>query len=78
MRDQYTINSVLGFDLKSNVLVEENGTTKVLSGGIKSTYRPDNIEGRVQIGVKCCNFKWFTTFNHDLFNKLLDYRQRND
>ena len=78
MRDPYTINSVLGFDLKSNVLVEENGTTKVLSGGIKSTFVPDNTEGRVQIGVKCCNFKWITTFNHDLFNKLLDYRQRND
>jgi hypothetical protein len=78
MKDSYTINSVLGFDLKSDIVLEENGTTKVLSGGIKSTYHPDDSEGRVEIGSKCCNFKWFTTFNQDLFNKLLDYKQRND
>jgi len=78
MKDQYTISSVLGFDLKSDIVVEEKGTARILSGGIKSTCLPNDTEGRVQIGAKCCNFKWFTTFNHELFNKLLDYRQRND
>jgi hypothetical protein len=78
MKDQYIINSVLGFDLKSNIVIEENGTTKILTGGIKSTCVPENTNDRVKIGAKCCNFKWFTTFNHELFNKLLDYRQRND
>ena len=70
------ITSVIGFNLKDTVIevVEENGEVKLLKGGIKSTvseYEPQPIIH------KECNTRWFTTFNHDLLNKIKDHHKIN-
>lgn len=72
------ISSVLGFDLNAELHVpQEDGTCKILSGGLKSSVFPDNIEGRVIIGKNVGNINKFTTFNQALFEKIKDYQKEN-
>ena len=78
MVDETLISSVLGFDLSAELHVpQEDGTCKILSGGLKSSVFPDDIEGRVIIGKNVGNINKFTTFNQALFEKIKDYQKEN-
>jgi hypothetical protein len=78
MVDETLISSVLGFDLSAELHVpQDDGTCKILSGGLKSSVFPDNIEGRVIIGKNVGNLNKFTTFNQALFEKIKDYQKEN-
>lgn len=78
MVDERLISSVLGFDLNAELHVpQEDGTCKILSGGLKSSVFPDDIEGRVIIGKNVGNINKFTTFNQALFEKIKDYQKEN-
>ena len=78
MNDEKLISSVLGFNLNAELQVpQEDGTCKILSGGLSSSVFPDTIEGRVVIGKNVCNINKFTTFNQALFEKIKDYQKEN-
>lgn len=78
MRDCNIIDSVVGFDLTMNLYVPGNdGSYKILSGGIRSSVIPVDTVGRVQIGKSSLDIRGFTTFNQALLDKLRDYQKRN-
>jgi len=78
MNDSKLIDSVLGFNLNTELIVpQRDGTYKILTGGVKSSVFPDNIEDRVIIGKNVGNINKFTTFNQALFEKIKDYQKEN-
>lgn len=78
MNDIIVISSVLGFNLDTELQVpQEDGTCKILSGGISSSVFPEDTEGRVIIGKNVASINKFTTFNQALFEKIKDYHKEN-
>jgi len=78
MNDIIVISSVLGFNLDTELHVpQEDGTCKILSGGISSSVFPEDTEGRVIIGKNVASINKFTTFNQALFEKIKDYHKEN-
>jgi len=78
MNDIIVISSVLGFNLDTELQVpQEDGTCKILSGGISSSVFPEDTEGRVIIGKNVASINKFTTFNQALFEKIKDYQKEN-
>jgi len=78
MTDAILISSVLGFNLDTELQVpQEDGTCKILSGGLKSSVFPEDTEGRVVIGKNVASINKFTTFNQALFEKIKDYQKEN-
>ena len=79
MKGKNTLNiitNVIGFKLKDTIttIINPDGTIKMLKGGVRSTVRPINVE---PISHKECNKKWFTNFNQDLLDKIVDYHKNN-
>lgn len=78
MKDIKLIDSVLGFNLDTELQVpQRDGTCKILTGGVRSSVFPEDIEGRVEIGKNVSNINKFTTFNQALFEKIKDYQKEN-
>jgi hypothetical protein len=78
MKDDKLIDSVLGFNLNTELQVpQQDGTCKILTGGIKSSVFPEDTEGRVEIGKNVSNVNKFTIFNQALFEKIKDYQKEN-
>ena len=71
MTDTDVIKSVLGFDLKAEILDKDNNP--ILTGAI-STMPEDFVE---QIQNKTVDRKWFTNYNQGLLDKIADYRKYN-
>ncbi len=72
MNDSYLITSVLGFNLKRDIMTPEG---EIIKTGIKSTCY--SCEEPV-INHKMIDKKFFTNFNEALLAKVLDYRRIND
>lgn len=71
-KNKYTINSVLGFNLKADIKDQEG---RIISARVRSIY-PPIISKQI-----CCKFidkKFFTTFNEGLLNKIRDYKRLNE
>lgn len=67
------IKSVIGFDLTCNVQ-DENGQlirSSVIYSNYKSKSEPVSLN-------QIINKKFWTSFNQDLYDKLLDYKRSND
>jgi len=78
MTDAILISSVLGFNLNAELQVpQEDGTCKILSGGLSSSVFPEDTKDRVIIGKNVANINKFTTFNQALFEKIKDYQKEN-
>ena len=71
MTDTDVIKSVLGFDLKAEILDKDNNPILI---GAKSTIPKDFVE---QIQNKTVDRKWFTNYNQALLDKIADYRKYN-
>jgi hypothetical protein len=71
MTDTDVIKSVLGFDLKAEILDKDNNP--ILTGA-KSIIPEDFVE---QIQNKTVDRKWFTNYNQGLLDKIADYRKYN-
>jgi hypothetical protein len=71
MTDTDVIKSVLGFDLKAEILDKDNNP--ILTGA-KSIMPEDFVE---QIQNKTVDRKWFTNYNQSLLDKIADYRKYN-
>ena len=71
MTDTDVIKSVLGFDLKAEILDKDNNP--ILTGA-KSIIPEDFVE---QIQNKTVNRKWFTNYNQGLLDKIADYKKYN-
>jgi hypothetical protein len=71
MMDNTLITSVLGFDLKAEILDKDNNPILI---GAKSTIPKDFVE---QIQNKTIDRKWFTNYNQALLDKIADYRKYN-
>ena len=71
MTDTDVIKSVLGFDLKAEILDKDNNP--ILTGA-KSIIPEDFVE---QIQNKTIDRKWFTNYNQALLDKIADYRKYN-
>jgi hypothetical protein len=71
MTDTNVIKSVLGFDLKAEILDKDNNP--ILTGA-KSIMPEDFVE---QIQNKTVDRKWFTNYNQSLLDKIADYRKYN-
>ena len=69
--DNTLITSVLGFDLKAEILDKDNNPILI---GAKSTIPKDFVE---QIQNKTIDRKWFTNYNQALLDKIADYRKYN-
>jgi hypothetical protein len=67
------IKSVMGFDLTCKVQ-DENGHT-IKSGIIYSDYVPNAKPKSIN---QMINKKFWTSFNQDLYNKLVDYKNANE
>jgi hypothetical protein len=70
MKDNFLISSVLGFDLKADIKDNEGIS---ISSGIKLTIYP--LE---QLRIPSASIKdkrFFTNFNEDLFNKIINHRK---
>ncbi len=70
MTDTNVIKSVLGFDLKAEILDKDNNPILI---GAKSIV-PDNIS---EFNHRSIDKKWFTNYNQDLLDKISDYRKYN-
>jgi hypothetical protein len=70
MKDKCLITSVLGFNLKADI--KDNHDIS-LSSGIKSTIYP--LEKLIIPTVSLKDRKFFTNFNEDLFNKIINHRK---
>jgi hypothetical protein len=75
-KDYFLIKSVIGFKLKNvkTMITEEDGSVREYTGGIMSTNTPEFIE---PIQPKFCDKKWFTNFNQELLDKIIDYQKIN-
>lgn len=71
-KSEFIITSVLGFNLKADIR-DINGN--VISANIKSVYPPEISK---KISCKLTNKKFFTTFNEELLNKIIDYKRLNE
>lgn len=71
MTDTDVIKSVLGFDLKAEILDKDNNP--ILTGA-RSIIPEDFVE---QIQNKTVDRKWFTNYNQGLLDKIADYRKYN-
>ena len=71
MTETNVIKSVLGFNLKAEILDEDDNP---IPTGAKSTI-PDNFVQIIQ--NKTVDRKWFTNYNQDLLDKIADYRKYN-
>ena len=71
MTDTDVIKSVLGFDLKAEILDKDNNP--ILTGA-NSIIPEDFVE---QIQNKTVDRKWFTNYNQGLLDKIADYRKYN-
>lgn len=67
------IKSVMGFDLTCKVQ-DENGQP-IRSGVIYSNYIPNVVPRNIN---QMINKKFWTSFNQDLYNKLVDYKRSNE
>jgi hypothetical protein len=67
------IKSVMGFDLTCKVQ-DENGHI-IKSGIIYSDYIPNAKPKSIN---QMINKKFWTSFNQDLYNKLVDYKNTNE
>lgn len=72
MTDITVISSVLGFDLKAEILDQDNNPIQT---GAKSTIPEDFVE---HIQNKTVDRKWFTNYNQALLDKIADYRKYNE
>jgi len=68
--DNTVINSVLGFDLKAEIVDKDNNPILI---GAKSIM-PDIISEFKQRSI---DRKWFTNYNQELLDKIVDYRKYN-
>lgn len=73
MSDRKLMVSVLGFDLTCNV-VDENG--QLIRRGIGSTVY--KFKGGPNLKNRMINKAYWTNYNEELLNKILDYRRNND
>lgn len=75
--DFLLIKSVIGFEHKdvATEIVEVDGTIRLYKGGIRSTYKPKDVE---YVITRECNTKWFTNFNQSLLDKIRDYHKNNN
>ena len=71
-KNNYIIDSVLGFNLKAEIK-DING--KIISSSVKSIY-PAKMSK--QFSSKLLNKSFFTTFNEALLNKIRDYKRINE
>lgn len=71
MMDNTLIKSVLGFNLKADILDKDNNPILI---GARSTIPDDFVE---IIQNKTVDRKWFTNYNQDLLDKIADYRKYN-
>ena len=68
MMDNTVINSVLGFNLKAEILDKDDNPISI---GVKSTI-PNSIS---EFKHRSIDRKWFTNYNQDLLDKIIDYRK---
>ena len=68
--DNTVITSVLGFDLKAEILDKDDNPILI---GARSTI-PDSIS---EFKHRSIDKKWFTNYNQDLLDKISDYRKYN-
>ena len=70
MMDNTVITSVLGFDLKAEILDKDDNPILI---GARSTI-PDSIS---EFKHRSIDKKWFTNYNQSLLDKISDYRKYN-
>ena len=70
MTDTDVIKSVLGFNLKAEILDKDNNPILI---GARSTI-PDSIS---EFKHRSIDKKWFTNYNQSLLDKISDYRKFN-
>lgn len=70
MTNNIVINSVLGFNLKADLVDKDNNP--ILTGA-KSVI-PNNI---AELRPRHIDKKWFTNFNQSLLDKIIDYKKYN-
>lgn len=68
MMDNTVITSVLGFNLKAEILDKDDNPILI---GARSTI-PDSIS---EFKHRSIDRKWFTNYNQDLLDKIIDYRK---
>jgi len=68
--DNTLIKSVLGFNLKADILDKDDNPILI---GAKSTI-PDSIS---EFKHRSTDKKWFTNYNQSLLDKISDYRKYN-
>ena len=68
--DNTVITSVLGFDLKAEILDKDDNPILI---GARSTI-PDSIS---EFKHRSIDKKWFTNYNQSLLDKISDYRKYN-
>lgn len=71
-KNRYTIDSVLGFNLKADIKDQQG---RIISTRVRSIYPPVISK---QISYKLINRSFFTTFNEALLNKIRDYKRVNE
>lgn len=67
------IDSVLGFNLKTEIFDNEGNPLKTGARVVTTT-----TTDAPNVGTKIGGERWFTNFNEQLLNKIRDYRRRND
>jgi hypothetical protein len=68
--DNIVITSVLGFNLKADLVDKDNNP---ISTGAKSVI-PNDI---AELKARHIDRKWFTNFNQPLLDKIIDYKKYN-
>lgn len=71
MTDNIVIISVLGFNLKAEILDENDNP---IATGTKSIM-PETI---FELRHRYIDRKWFTNYNQSLLDKIVDYKRLND
>lgn len=72
MNSRNIIKSVLGFNLKADI---RDSAGNIIPSGSKLTY-PGSFDG--QITYKLTDKSFFTSFNDELFHKIIIHRRMND
>jgi len=70
MKDNTVINSVLGFNLKADLVDKDDNP--VLTGTISTM--PSHY---AKLKPRNINKNWFTNFNQPLLDKIIDYKKYN-
>ena len=70
MTENIVITSVLGFNLKAEILDKDSNPIQQVAKSVV----PDTIS---EFKYRSTDKKWFTNFNQSLLDKIIDYKKYN-